>query len=355
MENTHRKIIILGSGPAGLTAAIYAARANMKPLVVEGPQPGGQLTITTDVENYPGFAKGIMGPELMVEFRAQAERFGTDFLETWIDRVNLSKRPFTLYGKESPESAEITTTLTAETLIIATGAAAKWLGIPGEAPAPEGLGGYGVSACATCDGFFFKGKHVVVIGGGDTAMEEATFLTHFASRVTVIHRRDSLRASQIMQERAFKNEKIDFLWNTEVLEILGTKETGVTGIRILNNQTNEESLFTCEGVFLAIGHKPNTELFKGHLEMDDYGYLKTFKSTMATTIAGVFACGDAQDSYYRQAITAAGTGCMAAIDAERFLANVEAEMDEKTAATFEMEQSSKYELDKNKTEIATVG
>ncbi|HEX8266011.1 MAG TPA: thioredoxin-disulfide reductase [Pyrinomonadaceae bacterium] len=355
MEKTHRKVVILGSGPAGLTAAIYAARANMKPLVVEGPQPGGQLTITTDVENYPGFAKGIMGPELMTEFRAQAERFGTDFLESWIDRVDLSRRPFTLYGKPSADADEITTEVTADTLIIATGAAAKWLGIPGEAPAPEGLGGYGVSACATCDGFFFKRKHVVVIGGGDTAMEEATFLTHFASKVTVIHRRDSLRASQIMQERALKNEKIEFLWNTEVLEILGSKETGVTGIRILNNQTNEESLFPCEGVFLAIGHKPNTELFRGWLDMDEYGYLKTFKSSMATNIAGVFACGDAQDSYYRQAITAAGTGCMAAIDAERFLANIEADVDEKTSAEFELNQSALEELEKDKTEIVAVG
>ena len=327
----------------------------MKPLVVEGPQPGGQLTITTDVENYPGFAKGIMGPELMTEFRAQAERFGTNFLESWIDRVDLARRPFTLYGKPSADADEITIEINADTLIIATGAAAKWLGIPGEAPAPEGLGGYGVSACATCDGFFFKRKHVVVIGGGDTAMEEATFLTHFASKVTVIHRRDSLRASQIMQERAFKSEKIEFLWNTEVLEILGSKETGVTGIRILNNQTNEESLFPCEGVFLAIGHKPNTELFKGWLDMDEYGYLKTFKSSMATNIAGVFACGDAQDSYYRQAITAAGTGCMAAIDAERFLATIEADVDEKTSAEFELNQSALEELEKDKTEIVAVG
>ncbi len=355
MEKLHRKVVILGSGPAGLTAAIYAARANLKPLIVEGPQPGGQLTITTDVENYPGFANGIMGPELMVEIRAQAERFGTEFYETWIDRVDLSKRPFTLYGKTSADADEITTEITADTLIIATGAAAKWLGIPGEAPAPEGLGGYGVSACATCDGFFFKGKHVVVIGGGDTAMEEATFLTHFASKVTVIHRRDTLRASQIMQERAFKNPKIEFIWNTEVLEIFGSKETGVTGIRILNNQTNEESIFPCEGVFLAIGHKPNTELFKGWLDMDEYGYLKTFKSSMATNIAGVFACGDAQDSYYRQAITAAGTGCMAAIDAERFLANLEAEVDEKTSAEFELNQSALYELEKDKTEIVVAG
>lgn len=354
-QNQHHKIIILGSGPAGLTAAIYAARANMSPLVVEGPQPGGQLTITSDVENYPGFAKGIMGPELMNEFRAQADRFGTQFLETWIDSIDLSKRPFTLYGKTSKDAPEISQTLTAETLIIATGAAAKWLGIPGEAPAPEGLGGYGVSACATCDGFFFRNKPIVVVGGGDTAVEEATFLTRFASKVTLVHRRDSLRASQIMQQRAFDNGKIEFLWNTEILEILGTKETGVSGIKIMNNQTNEESVFPCEGVFIAIGHKPNTELFKGSLEMDEIGYLKTFKSSMATNIAGVFACGDAQDSYYRQAITAAGTGCMAAIDAERFLENVEMHVDEKVSATFELGQTAKHELNINETEIAVAG
>ncbi|MBC7797485.1 MAG: thioredoxin-disulfide reductase [Pyrinomonadaceae bacterium] len=354
-QNQHHKIIILGSGPAGLTAAIYAARANMSPLVVEGPQPGGQLTITSDVENYPGFAQGIMGPELMNEFRAQADRFGTQFLETWIDRIDLSKRPFTLYGKTSKDAPEISQTLTAETLIIATGAAAKWLGIPGEAPAPDGLGGYGVSACATCDGFFFRNKPIVVVGGGDTAVEEATFLTRFASKVTLVHRRDSLRASQIMQQRAFDNGKIDFLWNTEILEILGTKETGVSGIKIMNNQTNETSIFPCEGVFIAIGHKPNTELFKGSLEMDEIGYLKTFKSSMATNIAGVFACGDAQDSYYRQAITAAGTGCMAAIDAERFLENVEMEIDEKVSADFELGQTAHHELNRSETEIAVAG
>ncbi len=354
-EKIYCKVVILGSGPAGLTAAIYAARANMKPLVVEGPQPGGQLTITTDVENYPGFAKGIMGPELMEEFRAQAARFGTEFLETWIDRIDLSKRPFTLYGKSSADSDGCTHEVSAETLIIATGAAAKWLGIPGEAPAPEGLGGYGVSACATCDGFFFRNKQIVVVGGGDTAVEEATFLTHFASKVTLVHRRDSLRASQIMQQRAFDNPKIDYLWNTEVLEVVGTKETGVSGIRILNNQTNEESVFPCEGVFIAIGHKPNTDLFKGQLEMDETGYLKTFKSSMATGIAGVFACGDAQDSYYRQAITAAGTGCMAAIDAERFLANVEMAIDDKTSADFELNQTALEELNQGETEIAAVG
>ncbi|MGI8469331.1 MAG: thioredoxin-disulfide reductase [Pyrinomonadaceae bacterium] len=315
----HRKIVILGSGPAGLTAAIYAARAELAPLVVEGPQPGGQLTITTDVENYPGFSSGIMGPELMNQFRAQAERFGTEILNVWIDKVDLPKRPFKLYGKASEDSEEISTIILAETLIISTGASAKWLGIPGEAPVPEGLGGNGVSACATCDGFFFRGKPIVVVGGGDTAMEEATFLTRFASKVTLVHRKDSFRASKIMQERVLNNEKIEILWNTEVKEILGTRENGVTGVRLYNNKTNEEKEFPTQGVFVAIGHEPNTKLFKDVLEMDEIGYLKTEGRTMKTNIPGVFACGDAQDSYYRQAITAAGSGCMAAIDAERFL------------------------------------
>ncbi|MDQ3798149.1 MAG: thioredoxin-disulfide reductase [Acidobacteriota bacterium] len=316
----NRKVVILGSGPAGLTAAIYASRAQLEPLVVDGPQPGGQLTITTDVENYPGFSKGIMGPELMNEFRAQAERFGTEFLNVWIDRVDLSERPFKLYGKASQDAAEISTLIKAETLIISTGASAKWLGIPGEEPAPRGLGGNGVSACATCDGFFFRGKEVVVAGGGDTAMEEATFLTRFASKVTIVHRRDTFRASRIMQERALANEKIDVLWNTEIREILGTKEEGVTGIRIYNSQTEEESHYPTQGVFIAIGHKPNTELFKDWLTLNEVGYIQTEGRTMKTNIEGVFACGDAQDHYYRQAVTAAGTGCMAAIDAERFLA-----------------------------------
>jgi thioredoxin reductase (NADPH) len=313
-ETLHRDVVIIGSGPAGLTAAIYAARADLKPLVIEGPQPGGQLTITTEVENYPGFAKGIQGPELMDEMREQARRFGTEFLVTWINTADLGERPFTLETDEQ--------IIKAETLIIASGASAKWLGIPGEAPAPNGLGGYGVSACATCDGFFFKGKPIVVVGGGDTAMEEATFLTRYASRVTLVHRRNTLRASKIMQDKAFKNEKIDFIWDTAVEEILGTPETGVTGVRLRNLKTGEESIFPCEGVFIAIGHKPNTDLFKGQLEMDDVGYLKTSGRSMATNIPGVFACGDAQDSFYRQAVTAAGTGCMAAIDAERFLDNL---------------------------------
>ena len=310
-EQLHCEVVIVGSGPAGLTAAIYAARADLKPLVIEGPQPGGQLTITTDVENYPGFADGIQGPALMEQFRTQAARFGTQFLTAWIDRVDLSHRPFTLHTEDHE--------IKAETLIIASGASAKWLGIPGEAPAPHGLGGLGVSACATCDGFFFKGKKIVVVGGGDTAMEEATFLTRYASSVTVIHRRDHLRASKIMQDKAFQNEKIDFIWNTEVLEILGAPETGVTGVRLYDRMTKEERTFDCEGVFVAIGHKPNTDMFRGWLEMDEVGYLKTSGHSMATDIPGVFACGDAQDNFYRQAVTAAGTGCMAAIDAERFL------------------------------------
>lgn len=310
-ETMHKEVVILGSGPAGLTAAIYAARANLKPLVIEGPQPGGQLMITTDVENYPGFANGIMGPILMDEFREQARRFDTEFLVTWVSKADLSKRPFTLETEEH--------IIKADTVIIASGASAKWLGVPGEAPIPLGLGGNGVSACATCDGFFFKDRPLVVVGGGDTAMEEATFLTKFAPKVTVIHRRDSLRASKIMQDKAFKNEKIDFIWDTAVEEILGSRETGVTGVRLKELKTGEERVFSCEGVFVAIGHKPNTDLFKGQLDMDDVGYLKTRDRSTATNIPGVFACGDAQDGVYRQAVTAAGTGCMAAIDAERFL------------------------------------
>lgn len=320
MNKVEHKIVILGSGPAGLTAAIYASRAQLAPVVIDGPQPGGQLTITTDVENYPGFANGIMGPNLMNEFRDQAAKFGTEFMNVWIDRVDLSKRPFTLYGKESEDSDEITTEIKADTLIISTGASAKWLGIPGEEPVPEGLGGNGVSACATCDGFFFRERPVVVVGGGDTAMEEAMFLTRFATKVTVIHRRNEFRASKIMQERVLNHEKIDIIWNTEVTAINGTKESGVENVKIFNRETKEESIFPTQGVFIAIGHKPNTDLFKGVLDMDDVGYLITEGKTMRTNVEGVFACGDAQDAYYRQAVTAAGTGCMAAIDAERFLA-----------------------------------
>ena len=319
-ETIKRDVVIIGSGPAGLTAAIYTARASLKPLLIDAPAdaekqtaPGGQLMITTDVENYPGFAKGIQGPELMVEFRNQAGRFGTEFLEAWITEVDLSERPFQIYTASM--------TISAETLIIATGASAKWLGIPGEAKVPDGFGGNGVSACATCDGPLpaFRNKTLVVVGGGDTAMEEATFLTRYAAKVYVVHRRDKLRASKIMQEKAFGNEKIEFIWNSELVEILGTMEDGVTGVRLRNLQTSEESILDCAGVFVAIGHKPNTELFKGQLDMDAIGYIKTSGHSTATNIPGVFACGDVQDSVYRQAVTAAGTGCMSAIDAERFL------------------------------------
>lgn len=323
IKRSKHKVVILGSGPAGLTAAIYASRAQLAPVVIDGPQPGGQLTITTEVENYPGFKSGIMGPILMDEFREQALRFGTEIINVWIDRVDLSKRPFTLYAKESADAEEVTAEIEAETLIISTGASAKWLGIPGEAPVPEGLGGNGVSACATCDGFFFRDRPIVVVGGGDTAMEEALFLTKFASEVTVVHRRNEFRASKIMADRVLAHDKIKVLWNTEVKEIKGTMETGVTAITISNIETGETSDLPTQGVFIAIGHKPNTDLFKGVLDMDDVGYLITEGKTMRTNVPGVFACGDAQDSYYRQAITAAGTGCMAAIDAERFLAENE--------------------------------
>jgi thioredoxin reductase (NADPH) len=331
--NIERKVVILGSGPAGLTAAIYAARAQLSPLVIDGPQPGGQLTITTDVENYPGFAEGIMGPALMEEFREQATRFGTEIINVWINKVDLSARPFTLFGTQSEDSDEVTTIIKADTLIIATGASAKWLGIPGEAPVPEGLGGNGVSACATCDGFFFRDKPIMVVGGGDTAMEEALFLTRFASDVTLAHRRDEFRASKIMQDRVLAHDKIKVLWNTEVREIHGSKEAGVESVTLFNNKANEASNFPTQGVFVAIGHKPNTDLFKGILEMDDVGYLKTEGRTMKTNVPGVFACGDAQDSYYRQAVTAAGTGCMAAIDAERFLVEHHVADAEKNTAT----------------------
>jgi thioredoxin reductase (NADPH) len=315
-----REVVIIGSGPAGLTAAIYSARANLKPLLIDAPvdaekqtTPGGQLMITTDVENYPGFAQGIEGPELMEEFRKQAERFGTEFLEAWITEADLSERPFKLRTDDY--------VVNAKTLIIATGASAKWLGIPGEAKVPQGFGGNGVSACATCDGPLpgFRNKVLVVVGGGDTAMEEATFLTRYAAKVFLIHRRDKLRASKIMQEKAFQNPKIEFIWNTAVEEILGEPEAGVTGVRLRNLQTNKEIILPCAGVFIAIGHKPNTDLFKGQLDMDDIGYIKTSGHSTSTNVLGVFACGDVQDAHYRQAVTAAGTGCMSALDAERFL------------------------------------
>ena len=338
-DTLHRNVVIIGSGPAGLTAAIYTSRASLQPLLIDAPAdmekqttPGGQLMITTDVENYPGFAKGIQGPDLMQDFREQALRFGTEILEAWITRVDLQERPFTLYTDEH--------IIKAETLIIASGASAKWLGIPGEAKVPEGLGGNGVSACATCDGPLpaFRNKRLVVVGGGDTAMEEATFLTRYASQVYVVHRRDQLRASKIMQDKAFANPKIDFIWNTDVKEILGTLEEGVTGVLLHDLVSGEERILGCEGVFVAIGHKPNTELFKGQLDIDQVGYLKTSGHSMATNIPGVFASGDVQDSFYRQAVTAAGTGCMAAIDAERFLDNLPVPMPTGEEVTIEGER-----------------
>lgn len=303
-----RKIIILGSGCAGCTAAIYAARADLKPLMMEGLAPGGQLAITTDVENYPGFPKGIQGPELTNLMKEQAIRFGTEIIQGDITKVDFQKRPFKVWI-----DSEIYET---QTLIIATGASAVWLGLEAE----QKLIGKGVSACATCDAFFFKDQPVVVVGGGDTAMEEATFLTKFAKKVTVVHRRAELRASKIMQKRAKENPKIEFVWDSAVEEVYDVAKNKVTGVRLKNLKTNEKKDFPCDGLFIAIGHKPNTDLFKGQIELNAKGYIKTKLPSMATNVPGVFACGDVQDYIYRQAVTAAGTGCVAAIDAERFLA-----------------------------------
>jgi thioredoxin reductase (NADPH) len=308
---SHHQVIIVGSGPAGLTAAIYAARANLKPLVIEGEpssssdQPGGQLMLTTDVENFPGFPEGIMGPELMIKFRDQAMRFGAEFLTEKVTAVDFSERPFKLSVRDRQ--------FTADAVIVSTGAQSLMLGLEAESR----LLGYGLSTCATCDGFFFRNQEIAVAGGGDSAVEEATFLTKFASKVTLIHRRDTLRASKIMQERAFNNPKIEFLWNSVVEDLVG--DTKLEGAVVRNVLTDEVTTLPVTGLFVAIGHRPNTDLFKGVLDMEDNGYLITKPGTSQTNIPGVFACGDVQDYTYRQAITAAGSGCMAAIDCERWL------------------------------------
>jgi thioredoxin reductase (NADPH) len=311
MSDNVRHVIIIGSGPAGLTAAIYAARANLAPLVIEGEpsstsdQPGGQLMLTTDVENFPGFPEGIMGPELMLNFRAQAERFGAEFLTEKVTRVDFSERPFKVWVRDTEYQAD--------SIIVSTGARSLMLGVEGESK----LLGHGLSTCATCDGFFFRGQEIAVVGGGDSAIEEAMFLTKFASKVTIIHRRDELRASKILQDRAFANSKIEFLWNHTVSRVLGDSQ--VDGVEVTNTIDGSVSKLPVTGVFVAIGHSPNTDLFKGILDMEDNGYLVTLPDSTYTNIDGVFACGDVQDHTYRQAVTAAGSGCMAAIDAERWL------------------------------------
>ncbi len=318
MSDSHQTIVIIGSGPAGLTAAIYTARAELNPLVIEGEpsstgdQPGGQLMLTTEVENFPGFPEGILGPQLMADMKAQAERFGATFSTKKVTKVDLTKNPFEIWVDDPDKDLP---THTADALIISTGAQSVMLEVEGE----KRLLGHGLSTCATCDGFFFKGKKIAVVGGGDSAIEEATFLTKFASKVTVIHRRDELRASKIMQKRARENPKIHFLWDSEVTEILGS--SSVEGVMIRNTKTLEETELDLEGIFIAIGHTPNTSLFMDKLSIDDLGYIKTEPQSTKTSVDGVFACGDVQDHKYRQAITAAGSGCMAAIDAEHWLEN----------------------------------
>lgn len=314
MSNRHHsKVLIIGSGPAGYTAAIYAARANLQPTLVRGLQPGGQLTITTEVENYPGFAEAIQGPWLMEQMEGQAKNVGTTMFEDTIAKADLSKRPFELTGDGG-------VVYTGDTLVICTGASARWLGLPSE----EAFMGFGVSACATCDGFFYRGKEVAVIGGGNTAVEEAIYLTNHASKVTVVHRRDELRAEKILQDRLLKNDKIEMLWDSVLEDIVGDQDPpGVTGMRVKNVKSGEISEIGLDGVFIAIGHNPNTDLFKGQLDMDSEGYILTTPGTTATSIPGVFAAGDVQDKIYRQAVTAAGTGCMGALEAEKFLAEHE--------------------------------
>ena len=311
MPAEHRtKVLIIGSGPAGYTAAIYAARANAKPILVDGLQPGGQMTITTDVENYPGFAEVIQGPWLMEQMRAQAAHVGTRMFGDTIVEVDLSRRPFRCVG----DSGDL---YIGETLIICTGAQARWLGLPSE----QRLRGFGVSACATCDGFFFRGKEVCIVGGGNTAVEEAIFLTNFATRVTLIHRRNSLRAEKIMQDRLFRNPKIEVIWDSAVTEVIGSGEPlGVSGVRIKNAKTGKETVLPAQGLFVAIGHDPATALFRGQLEIDKEGYIVTAPDSTATSIPGVFAAGDVKDKVFRQAVTAAGMGCMGALEADRFLA-----------------------------------
>ena len=303
----NRKVIIIGTGPAGLTAAIYAARANLQPLVFEGQQPGGQLTITSEVENFPGFPEGITGPELMDSLRKQAQKFGAETVFNQITKVDFSQRPFKVWSGDN--------LYTSDTVIISTGASAQWLGLESE----KKLMGYGVSACATCDGFFYRDKKVLVVGGGDSAAEEAIFLTKFASEVWLVHRRDELRASKIMSQRIMDNPKINVHWNSVITEVLGTTDSGVVGVKLEDTKTGVIRQDDCDGVFLAIGHTPNTEIFKNKLELNAKGYIVTQPDSTYTSVPGVFACGDVQDSIYRQAITAAGSGCMAAIDAERYL------------------------------------
>ncbi|MDA0368029.1 MAG: thioredoxin-disulfide reductase [Proteobacteria bacterium] len=312
-QQHHSRVLILGSGPAGLTAAIYAARANLEPILVHGIQPGGQMTITTDVENYPGFAEVVQGPWLMEEMQKQAESVGTRMIADTITEVDLSRRPFRAVGDSGD-------TYSADAVIVATGAQAKWLGLPSE----DKFKGFGVSACATCDGFFFRGRTVVVIGGGNTAVEEALYLTNHASKVTLVHRRDTLRSEKILQDRLFKNPKVEVRWDTVLEEVVGAEDPlGVTGARLRNIKTAESEVLAVDGVFVAIGHTPNTEIFKGVLDMDGEGYLITKPDSTRTNIEGVFAAGDVQDKIFRQAVTAAGTGCMAALETEKYLATLE--------------------------------